>query len=58
MKLTPGQYTAIFTLRSQPPLTVRTMVNVGPGPFVAELVLPTGAKVGQPLGLQVAFRNV
>ena len=58
MKLTPGQYTAILTLRSQPPLTVRTMVNVGPGPFVAELVLPTGARAGQPLNLQVAFRNV
>lgn len=58
MKLSPGQYTAILTLRSQPPLSVRTFVNVGPGPFVAELVLPTGAKAGRPLNLQVAFRNV
>jgi hypothetical protein len=58
MKLTPGQYTAILTLRSQPPLSVRTTVNVGPGPFVAELVLPNGAMAGQPLDLRVAFRNV
>ena len=58
MKLTPGQYTAILTLRSQPPLSVRTTVNVGPGPFVAELVLPNGAKAGRPLDLRVAFRNV
>lgn len=58
MKLTPGQYTAILTLRSQPPLYGRATVNVGPGPFVAELVLPSGAKAGKALDLRVAFRNV
>ncbi len=58
MKLTPGEYTAILTLRSQPPLFARATVNVGPGPFVAELVLPNGAKAGRPLDLRVAFRNV
>lgn len=58
MRLTPGQYTAVLTLRSQPPLSGRATVNVGPGPFVAELVLPSGAKAGTPLDLRVAFRNV
>ncbi|GAA5441306.1 hypothetical protein ACFQDE_19445 [Deinococcus caeni] len=58
MKLTPGEYTAILTLRSQPPLYARATVNVGPGPFVPELVLPSGAKAGRPLDLRVAFRNV
>ncbi|WP_102126014.1 hypothetical protein [Deinococcus planocerae] len=58
MKLAPGAYTAILTLRSQPPMYARTIVNIGPGPFVAELVLPSGAKAGKPLDLRVAFRNV
>jgi hypothetical protein len=58
MKLTPGQYTAILTLRSQPPLYAQATVNVGPGPFVTEVVLPNGAQAGRPLKLQVAFRNV
>lgn len=58
MRLAPGEYTAILTLRSQPPLHVRATVNVGPGPFVAELVLPGGAAAGKPLDLRVAFRNV
>lgn len=35
----------------------RATVYVGPGPFVTELVLPNGAKVGKPLDLRVAFRN-
>lgn len=58
MKLSPGQYTAILTLRSQPPLYGQATVNVGPGPFVTELILPNGAKADQPPDLRVAFRNV
>lgn len=58
MKLTPGEYTAVLTLRSQPPLYGRATVNVGPGPFVTTLVLPKGAKAGRPLDLRVASRNV
>lgn len=58
MKLMPGEYTAVLTLRSQPPLSARANVQVGPGPFVTELVLPGGARAGQPLVLRVVFRNV
>lgn len=58
LRLTPGAYTAVLTLRSQPPLYARATVNVGPGPFVAELVLPNGARAGTPLDLRVAYRNV
>jgi hypothetical protein len=58
MQLTPGEYTAILTLRTQPPLYAQAIVNVGPGPFVTELVLPSGARAAQPLDLQVAYRNV
>jgi hypothetical protein len=58
MRLTPGEYTAVLTLRSQPPLYAQANVRVGPGPFVTELVLPGGAQTGQPLDLRVAFRNV
>lgn len=58
MKLTPGEYTVVLTLRSQPPITAQAKLQVGPGPFVTELVLPNGAKAGQPLDLRVAYRNV
>lgn len=58
MKLTPGQYTAVLTLRGRQSLSGQANVNVGPGPFVTELVLPHEAKAGQALDLQVAFRNV
>lgn len=57
MKLNPGQYTAILTLRTQPPLYAKANVNVGPGPFVTELVF-SKAKAGQPLDIQVASRNI
>lgn len=57
MKLSPGQYTAILTLRTQPPLYAKANVYVGPGPFVQELVF-SKAKAGQPLEMQVASRNV
>lgn len=42
--------------QAQPPHD-RVTVPVGPGSFVTELVLPTGAKAGKPLDLRVAFRN-
>lgn len=58
MKLAPGEYTAILTLRSQPPLYAQATVRVGPGPFVTDLVLPKGAQAGRPLDLRVAYRNV
>ncbi|MDO4244514.1 MAG: hypothetical protein Q4C89_00630 [Deinococcus sp.] len=57
MKLNPGAYTAILTLRTQPPLYATATVNVGPGPFVTELVF-SKAKAGQPLQMQVASRNI
>ena len=57
MKLNPGAYTAILTLRTQPPLYATASVNVGPGPFVTELVF-SKAKAGQPLEMQVASRNI
>lgn len=57
MKLNPGAYTAILTLRTQPPLYATASVNVGPGPFVTELVF-SKAKAGQPLDMQVASRNI
>ncbi|GAA5500681.1 hypothetical protein Dxin01_00405 [Deinococcus xinjiangensis] len=58
MKLSPGEYTAILTLRTQPAQHVSTTLYVGPGPLVTELVLPSGAKAGRPLDLRVASRNV
>ncbi|WP_221088275.1 hypothetical protein [Deinococcus aquaedulcis] len=58
MQLTPGEYTAVLTLRSQPPLYAQTTVKVGPGPFVTDLVLREPARAGQPIGLAVAFRNI
>lgn len=58
MKLGPGEYTAMLTLRNQPPLYAQATVKVGPGPFVTDLVLPKGAQAGSPLDLRVAYRNV
>ncbi|GGJ89901.1 hypothetical protein GCM10008939_37310 [Deinococcus aquiradiocola] len=58
VNLTPGEYTAVLTLRSQPPLSPRATVNVGPGPFTPEPMLPDDARAGQRLDLRVTFRDV
>lgn len=57
--LVPGAYTAFLEIPvNGKQQSIRADVNIGPGPFVTELVLPNGAKAGQPLDLRVAYRNV
>lgn len=57
--LQPGEYTAILTVPTEPKAQyARTMLRIGPGPFVAELRLPAQVRAGTPLPLEVAFHNV
>ena len=54
--LVPGAYTAFLEIPANGRgRSIRASVNIGPEPFVTELVRPTGVRAGQPQSLQVAF---
>lgn len=57
--LQPGEYTVVMTVPTVPKARyVQTTLRVGPGPFVAELRVPTPVRAGAPLPLEVAFHNI
>lgn len=59
LRLEPGEYIAIMTVPTAPkPQYASVNLRVGPGPFVAQLRLARPAMAGQPLALEVVYRNI